>query len=339
MIKPENLLIVRTDRIGDVVLTLPLAGIIKKHFPGCKITFLVREYTKSLVENHPFIDQVLILKEENGKPVISDNLKMISENRFDSCIVVYPTFITSFIIFLSRILQRIGTGYRWYSFFFNSKIYQHRKYAEKHELEFNIQLLENLGIKEIIDRNNVEFELKINEECNKKIENILSAENLDLKKKTIIIHPGSGGSAMDLPVTKFKKIVRLLDERNKFNIFVTGSSGEQELCESIKTSEKIRNLSGRFNLGELTAFINKADIFISNSTGPLHIAAALGKNVFGFYPKIKACLPDRWGPYSNKSVVFMPEIECSDCNREQCKKLDCMNSIDVDKVISAIEHI
>jgi len=339
MIKPENLLIVRTDRIGDVVLTLPLAGIIKKHFPGCKITFLVRDYTKSLVENHPFIDQVLILKEENGKPVISNNLKMISENRFDSCIVVYPTFITSFIIFLSRIPQRIGTGYRWYSFFFNSKVYQHRKYAEKHELAFNVQLLENLGIKEKIDRHNVEFELKINEECNKKIENILTAENLDLKKKTIIIHPGSGGSAMDLPVAKFKDIVRQLDEKNKFNIFITGSSSERELCESIKTSEKIRNFSGRFNLGELTAFINKSDIFISNSTGPLHIAAALGKNVIGFYPKIKACLPDRWGPYSNKSVVFMPEIGCFDCSREQCNKLDCMNSIDVNKVISAIENI
>jgi ADP-heptose:LPS heptosyltransferase len=291
------------------------------------------------VQNHPFIDKVLILKEKNGKPIISDNLKIILAKRFDSCIVVYPTFIASFIIFLSRISRRIGTGYRWYSFFFNSKVYQHRKYAEKHELEFNIQLLENLGIKKKIDRGDIEFELRINGNDNKKIEDILTTEKLDQKKKTIIIHPGSGGSAMDLPIKKFKEIVQLLDEKNKFNIFISGSSAEQELCESIKTSEKIKNFSGRFNLGELTAFINKSDIFISNSTGPLHIAAALGKNVIGFYPKIKACLPDRWGPYSNKSVVFMPEIECSDCNREQCKKLECMNSIDVNKVISAIENI
>ena len=68
MIKePKNILIVRTDRIGDLVLTLPLAGLIKKHYPNSKVSFLVRNYTKSIVNNHPFIDEVIILKEVDGK--------------------------------------------------------------------------------------------------------------------------------------------------------------------------------------------------------------------------------------------------------------------------------
>ena len=337
MIKPSNLLIVRADRIGDVVLSLPLARIIKKYYPECKITFLVREYTKNLVLNHPFIDNVLVLKEDSGQLLIRENKKLIAGNKFDSCVVVSPTFEISLIIYLSRIRERIGTGYRWYSFFFNNKVYQHRKYAEKHELEFNVQMLKNLGIDEKIDRQTVQFDLNVREEDCAAIDKFLREENIDSSKKIIIIHPGSGGSAMDLPVEKFRELALQLAEKKDIEIFITGSENERDLCEAISSGTKIKNFAGRLNLGELTALISKADLFIANSTGPLHIAAALGRDLIGFYPKITACLPERWGPYSEKSVVFKPDIECSDCTREQCEKLQCMNSIDINDVIRAIE--
>ncbi len=70
MIEPKNLLIIRTDRIGDVILSLPLAELVKGHFPNCKVTYLLRNYTKCLAQNHPFIDEILVLKEEKGKVLI-----------------------------------------------------------------------------------------------------------------------------------------------------------------------------------------------------------------------------------------------------------------------------
>lgn len=123
---PKNILIVRTDRIGDVVLSLPMAAIVKKHYPECKVTFLLRQYTKPLAENNPFIDDVIILRESNGKPSVGQNVALL-KNRFDACVVAYPTYAISLILFLSGIRTRIGTGYRWYSFLFNKKIYDHRK--------------------------------------------------------------------------------------------------------------------------------------------------------------------------------------------------------------------
>lgn len=337
MIEPKNLLIVRTDRIGDVVLTLPLAGIIKKHYPDCRITFLVREYTRSLVENHPYIDNVLILREADGMPVISENKKMIRGNNFDSCVVVSPTFETAMIVFLGRIRERIGTGYRWYSFFFNNKVYQHRKHSEKHELEFNLEMLKKFNIDDHIDRETVRFDLKIADEDRVKVEKILADEKIDASKKIIVIHPGSGGSAMDLPAEKFKELVNQLELKNDVEIILTGNENEKKLCESVKGTSGAKNFAGKFNIGELAALIAKAGIFISNSTGPLHIAAALGTEVIGFYPRITACLPERWGPYSSKSAVFTPKLECSNCTREQCEKLKCMNSIEVSEVVSVIE--
>ncbi|MCH7516255.1 MAG: glycosyltransferase family 9 protein [Bacteroidetes bacterium] len=156
MITPNNILIIRTDRIGDVILSLPLAALIKKHFPECKVSFLLKEYAKDLVGDHPYIDDVLILQESNGRIPIFKNVNRLKSNFFDASIIVYPTFITALIVFLSRIMFRIGSGYRWYSFLFNKRIYEHRKYAEKHELEFNVNLLQTFGIIESITTMNVD---------------------------------------------------------------------------------------------------------------------------------------------------------------------------------------
>ncbi|RPI71982.1 MAG: lipopolysaccharide heptosyltransferase family protein [Ignavibacteriales bacterium] len=339
MIKPENLLIVRTDRIGDVILSLPLAGIIKKHYPECRVTFLVREYTRQLVDNHPYIDNILTLKEKDGKTVVWDNVKEIKKYNFDSSIIVYPTFATSLITYLSGIKHRIGTGYRWYSVLFNEKVYEHRKYAEKHELEFNVNLLKKFGIQENITPANVKFNLQINPEKDKSVREVLKENNISISEPIIIFHPGSLGSSVDLPAAKFQELIQLVNEKTGFQIILTGSMGEKVLCEKLVLNNNTKNFAGKFSLSEMISLINMADVFVSNSTGPIHIAAALNKYTIGFYPKILACSARRWGPYTPKAIVFTPESECRDCDREQCTSINCMNSINIGNVFAQIEKI
>ncbi len=339
MIIPKNLLIVRTDRIGDVVLSLPLAELIKKHHPDCRVTFLIRSYTKDIAENNPFVDEIVILKETNGKILINENVRQITEKKFDSAIIVYPTFQTSLIIYLSKIKFRIGTGYRWYSFLFNEKVYQHRKFAEKHELEFNVGLLKKFGIDEHINKQNINFNLQPAEKEVQKVREHLIKEEVDFSIPIIIIHPGSGGSAVDLPVDKFKELICLISNNLQAEIFLTGSNEEKALCEKLKINQNIKNFAGAFNLAELIALISFCDIFIANSTGPIHLAAALDKYIIGFYPKILACSPKRWGPYNQKSIIFSPKINCVNCTREQCEQLNCMNSIEVTDVFLEVNKI
>lgn len=337
--EPKNLLIVRTDRIGDVILSLPLAGIVKKNFPQCRVSYLVRSYTEELVKRNPFIDEVIILKEKNGKPTINENVKILKNKSFDSCVIVYPTFVTALIAFKAGIKKRVGSGYRWYSFLFNKKIYEHRKFAGRHELEFNVNLLRAFGIEENITPQNVNFNLQPDENSLQKVKEILAENKIDLNKKTIIVHPGSGGSAVDLPQSKMAELVNKLNSLDNLNIFLTGSQSEFEMCEKVKGGTSALNLAGKFSLPELTALISMCTLFIANSTGPIHIAAALDKFTVGFYPKILALSEGRWGPYSTKKAVFEPEINCSNCTREQCEKLDCMNSINIDTVFSKIENM
>jgi len=325
----RNLLIVRTDRIGDVILSLPLAGIIKKKYPDCRITFLLREYTKPLAENHPYIDEVMILKSDNNKLSYRENIKQIKSKNFDACIIVNPAFSISLMLYLSKIKIRIGTGYRLYSCLFNRKVYEHRKYGEKHELEYNVNLLKEIGIEEKISTDNVEFYLDVDDKSLEKVKIVLNEYGVTSGNKLVIIHPGSGGSAVDLSIEKLVELKNLIAKTENVKVVVTGDSGEWELCEKLINQENIFNFAGKLNLSELCALISLCDLFISNSTGPIHIAAALDRSVIGFYPKIPSCSQNRWGPYTKKKAIFTPVIDCVNCTREQCEKLNCMNSIDI----------
>jgi len=336
---PQKILIVRTDRIGDVVLSLPMAELIKQKYPICKVAYFIRNYTSSLLDGHPIIDEVVIAEESNGKILFIKNLKKIKSKNYDTCVIVNPTLRISLIMFLSGIKSRIGTGYRWYSFLFNKKVYEHRKYADKHELEYNVNLLNKIDI-DIKDlSSDIKFHLKVDAKSSEKINSILSERGFKTENKLVIIHPGSGGSSVDLPKEKLIELTRMLSRLKNVTIIITGSKSESELCKEFEISESVVNLSGQLDLSLLKALINKAEIFISNSTGPMHIAAALGVHVFGFFPKILSCSQKRWGPYTKNRTIFIPTIDCSNCTRAQCEKLDCMNSIDIGRVFDETKNV
>ena len=337
MNQPKNILIVRTDRIGDVVLSLPLAAIIKKHFPECKVSFLLREYTKPLAVNNPNIDEVITIKEVEGRPSVKENVQLL-KNRFDVCIIAYPTYPIALILFLSNIKTRIGTGYRWYSVLFNKKNYEHRKYGEYHELEYNVHLLQQLGIDEKVTEENVLYGITPSIQDEERVKKDLNDLGINFSKQIVIVHPGSGGSAVDLPISKMKEIVNNFSGE-EVEILITGTTAEKELCQSLVVDKSIINLAGKYNLSELIALINQCKVMIANSTGPIHIAAALGKNVIGFYPKFAAVSAKRWGPYTNKKNIFTPDIDCTNCTRKQCEKINCMDSIKTEDVVAAIKNI
>ena len=339
MSEPKNILIVRTDRIGDVVLSLPMASIIKKHYPNCKITFMMRAYTMLLADNNPDIDQIILLKENKSKISIADNLKQIKEYNFDTCLVVYPTFQLALILFLAGIKNRIGTGYRWYSFLFNKKIFVHRKRGEKHELEHNINMLRMIGVDEKLKAESVPFNIHSDEKSRQRVKQILGDFRINSSNPTIIIHPGSGGSSVDWPISLFMELAEKMARELIANILITGGEHEIETCSRLAVHENIVNLAGKFALDEMIALIDSADILIANSTGPIHIAAALDKHVIGFYPKINHCSQKRWGPFTNKKYIFEPTICDGQCTREKCNQLNCMNSIEVKNVFEKIENV
>jgi heptosyltransferase III len=336
---PERILIIRTDRIGDVVLTLPMAAELKKQYPQAHITFAVRNYTAPIAKNCTYVDEVIVFPEDIQKVPAAKILPSISKYKFDTVFIVSPNYAVSLLMFLAKIPHRIGNGYRWFSFLYTNRIYDHRSKVKHHELEYNLRMLKSLGIDTVLSTASISYGLTIPKEASNTAAKLLKELKIPEKHQIIIVHPGSGGSAMDLPEEKFNELILSLEKENVGTILVTGNKNEEDLCAKVCENTRAINLAGKFSLTELMGIIGKSDIFVSNSTGTLHIAAALGKQVVGFYPKIKVCSAKRWGPYTEKSMIFEPAIDCKNCTRKKCEKLQCMNTIDIARVTKKIKEI
>ncbi len=320
----SEIIISRTDKIGDIILTLPLISAVKSTFISSKIIFLASRRIGDLLDGYNQIDELVFIEDFIPKNSLLSYLKT---RNIDISISVFPRAEIDFAFYRAEIKIRIGTGFRLHSFLFNKRVYEHRKYAEKHESEYNLNLLKSF-VGEIKPFKNFHFE--IGDGVIEKVEEKLKRINLSLKEKFIIIHPGSKGSAVDLPVEKFRELINKSAENFKdFIILLTGSDSEKKLINDIinESLNNLHNLAGIFTLKELLALINYCSLFISNSTGPIHMAGAINKNIIGFYPNSAPMNAIRWKPLSENSVIFSPV------------RGDDMNSISVDDVINKMKHI
>lgn len=323
----KKIIVSRTDNLGDVILTLPLITQIKKNFPKATITFLVKKYVYDLIKNYPGIDEFAFIDDLN---VSSKLRKYFKQGNFDLMFNVYPRFEIAFAAFLAGVEIRVGTGYRWYSCLFNKRIHEHRKTAEKHEAVYNMNLLKTvLHSKEDLP---VEFNFQVSEEEIKNLNEKLTKKSFHLNSDFIIIHIPSKGSAAKLPNEKFIEYINAFNsEFTNVKVIFTGVEEERNEIKSvikgINDKSNLINLCGELSLSELKTLISKSKLFVSNSTGPIHIAGALNKNIIGFYPHHLPASRTRWQPLSKNSVILEPEAG------------DDMGTIKFESIINATRNL
>ncbi|MBN2728787.1 MAG: glycosyltransferase family 9 protein [Bacteroidales bacterium] len=320
----KHIIISRTDAIGDVVLTLPLVGYLKKKFPHCKITFLGQNYTRDIVLASSAVDSFLGLEELTEKPV-----EILKSQSSDIIIHVFPRKEIAKAAKKAGIPIRIGTSHRLYHRVTCNKRPNFSRYkSDLHEAQLNFKLLSPLGINEIPSLEEIPSYYSF--------ENILPlppdlAGILAIGKKRMILHPGSKGSAREWGLDRFSELISLLPPE-KFHVFLTGTEEEGLLFrkELPIEAENLTDLSGKLSLSELIGFIAGSDALVAASTGPLHIAAATGIHAIGVFPPIRPMHPGRWAPLGVKTKVFVADKECDDCRKStECA---CMRSIEAKNV-------
>jgi ADP-heptose:LPS heptosyltransferase len=333
-----NILLVRTDRIGDVVLSLPCAALIKRALPGAKVTFLAREYTAPLARMSPDIDEVISDDPADTGRTLAAKVR---SNRFDAAVLLHPTARLAWALRLAGIPVRVGTAFRWYSFLLNRRVRQHRRYSLRHELEHNLELAaKGLRIQYSADsgpRTSDTPRIIIPEDL---ITSTLAEVKAGERRSYIVVHPGSGGSAMDWPLESFADLIdRIQDGEHRIpdtRVVVTLGPGEESLRQRLEQTLRTKPLwvTG-LSLPELAGLLSRARLMIANSTGPLHIATAAGTRVIGLYCPIVPCHPKRWGPYGERHAVIMPDPDkvCESCRGTKCPQYDCMKSIPVAQVL------
>lgn len=323
-----NILISRTDSIGDVVLTLPLAGYLKTRFPGTRIIFLGRSYTEPVIKACKYVDEFInrdefIALDEASKV---DRFVML---KADCVVHVFPDKEIARLCKKAGIPFRIGTSHRWYHWMYCNHLPSFsRRRSEKHEAVLNFCLLEPLtGVMYPTDEELFQYTgLSHVQPLPARIKQLLNPARFSL-----ILHPKSKGSSREWDQEKYLALMHLLPAED-FSFFITGTKKDGEQISTLLTQLPVNaaDLTGKLNLVDLLALIQASDGIVASSTGPLHLGAALGKVAVGLYPPIKPMHPGRWRPIGPRATTFSAEKNCNRC-REGSKCL-CMDEIDPTRV-------
>jgi ADP-heptose:LPS heptosyltransferase len=325
----NKILISRTDGIGDVILTLPLAGYIKKYFPYCKVGFLCSEYTAPIVCKSENIDDVLNWTEIKKK---SQDEQIRAIGSYEAILHVFPDKCIADIAKKANVLVRIGTSHRWYHIFTcNQRVGFSRSASPYHESQLNFRLLRPFGINRLPDLEKMADWYGLKVERRKKVEEVL-----DTDKISIALHPKSKGSGREWGIDNFCKLIELLDP-SKYKIFLTGVQSEKEILSTILVKySHVHDLVGVLTLDEFIEFLSGVDCLVAASTGPLHVASALGRYTIGLYPPIRPLHPGRWAPVGyNASFLVNKKKKCSLCKKNNV--CQCMQSISPKDVADRIE--
>lgn len=309
----RTVIISRTDAIGDVVLTLPMAGVLKELFPDARILFLGRAYTEEVVKASEHIDGFLNW----------DKSPDLAATGADTIIHVFPNKQIAALAKRAGIKERIGTTNRLYHWWAcNRRVKLSRRHSPLHEAQLNLQLLKPLGAKEeyTLEAIGAYYGLTRLAPLPPEI-----AAGIDPHRFNLVLHPKSRGSAREWGLDNFRELIRLLPP-DHFKIFITGTAAEGDLVQPLfQEFPFLVNLTGRLSLGELISFLSRADGLVAASTGPLHLAAALGIHAMGIYPPIRPMHPGRWAPVGPNAKVFVKEGECEDCRKSG--NCHCMREI------------
>jgi ADP-heptose:LPS heptosyltransferase len=304
----ENaVLLVRIDRIGDLVLTLPCDQHVKNAF-----WFVSQETTPLLkMASPPRRGQGF-----NKKFSLSEFFRMVSclrDLRPHAVIIFHAPWWVSLVMWLTRVPLRVGRRSQWHSFLFlNKTIRQKRHQSEKHELEYNLELCHLLHQQTVYPKKILNLKL---------LPPHHNVATWDLKpKKYFVVHPGMGGSAKNWPSKNYIELIRHLLQYQP--VVITGTDQDQKYLDPIykqlKTFEGITWLNGRLNLLELLVVHSEACAVVAPSTGTLHLAAALGTPTIGLYSSVVAESAQRWGPRGPHVIALQ------------------MDSVDVNTVLNTV---
>jgi len=331
---PKKILIIRNDKLGDFMLAWPAISLLKKQYPDCEVTALVPEYTAAMAERCEWIDRILI--DDRRSSTIKDIMSLsenISKQQFDASISLYSEARTAIALWLAGVKRRVGPATKMAQFFLNNRLRQKRSRSSKPEYEYNIDLVRHYiklcgdDCKETVTPPYLKFD---RQQIHSLKNEYLQRNDIPGSTKLILIHPGTGGSAINLSLQQYAELAHNIAKRAEVFFIITAGPGELDIAEKLSAlltglKHDIHQSTG--GIVEFCKFINIGDLFISGSTGPLHIAGALDVNTAAFYPARKSATALRWQTTNSadKRLTFSPEKYTGESDMQQ---IDMIKSAD-----------
>jgi lipopolysaccharide heptosyltransferase II len=337
----KNVVIFRTDRIGEVLLSTVAADAITERYPDVNISFVTSEYSKPLLEGRGNIKKIITVdtfKKNKWFFKALDLAATLKKGSFDAAIVLNPHKTLHLACFLAGIPVRVGYDRKW-GFLLNRKISDERGKGQKHEIEYTMDLLRLVGVENKVPTPR----LAVAREYEDAVERLISERGISPASPLIAVHPGSSNPAKIWPCERYAELIRKLKKESDCNVALLGSEEERDLTGKIlqKAGIDALDLAGALNLKELAALIKRSALFIGNDTGPMHMAAALGVPVIAIFGRnTPGVSPTRWRPWGEKHVVFHEDPGCDPCHDTACPyDYRCLRAVTVEEVFNAAKKM
>lgn len=346
----HKILVVQTAFIGDVLLTTPLFKAIRQVFPYTTISVLVRPPSQALLKNNPDVDEILIYDKRGSDKGIRAFFRVVRELRkhnFNLALSPHRSLRTALLLWMAGIPKRIGFKTGIGQYFYHHRIPFRR---HKHDAERNLSLLAPLTMTPKIFSK--EMVLPITQEDQEATDRLLEKAGVDLRRKPLIgISPGSIWPTKRWIPEKFSELIPQLIENYRGTVLLLGSEEDVDLCKKISSQCRFKfedqsrfliNLAGQTTLSDLAAIINRCDLFITNDSGPMHIASARKIPTVAIFG---STVPAQgYAPLHSKAIVVEKALSCRPCGehgRKRCpqKHFLCMQAITVEEVLEAAERL
>jgi lipopolysaccharide heptosyltransferase I len=305
----RKILITKPSSLGDIVLALPALRALRMSYPEAKISWLIRPEFAPLIENHPFIDEIIIFDRKLlGKAwfhpgafgALLSLIRKLRRGKFDVIFDFQGLFRTASLAWLSGCKKRFGmaNAREFATIFYTHKIPQNIE--DIHMVDFYLKIIKAAGASDF----GVEFVFPTNSDAEDSVNKLLVSHGI--KGNYAVLISGSAHRDKCWPSERFAQLADKISSQHNLSIVAIGSGSESETVEEIKENAEvpIANLAGQTSLSELVALLRCAKLAVSNDTGPGHIAAAVEIPLVLIFGRTN---PVRLVPYGRKHCVMAIE--------------------------------
>lgn len=342
----RRILVVQTQRLGDVLCTTPLYTALREQFPAAQITALVHRPFDRILEGNPDLDDVITYDRQSTHRTFAARFGLIGELRrrqFDWVLSIHAASSVAMGLCLAGIpwrtcVWRYGDRRKpHWARGFQQHVRQERDRGDRHEIEHNLDVLRKLGMQP----RDLRMRVHVTEAEHAWAREWLREMGRDESRPLAILHPGHGGGRQCWPVAHYSALV---DQLTAFGmqVGITGSGGERELVEQVAAGARApsQKLAGGTSLHQLAAVLAQADVFVSVPTGPMHMAAAMQVPVVALYgPQDLEIDRTRFYPYGTAYRAVSSPIPCPCPGHRQCSEPVCLKAITPSLAMEAVEEL
>ncbi len=326
----NNYLIIRLSSLGDIIHTLPAYSALRKNVPEAKISWVVEEKGKQILDFVTGLDKIITIPPMGWQDFISELSRFWEKTRKKSQIALdFQGLLKSAVLaFLSRSSKRLGFNRKncresLASLFYTQRL--HEIPEDIHVIRKNLMLLSLLEVEE----EKYEFPVVIPDEVENAVQEKLKKIGFEESRRLVIFNVGAAWETKRWFPERWVRVIRELEHQDLFPLLLWGAEEEKQLALEINHQTNVP-LAPFLSIAQVMALVKKAALLISGDTFALQVACAFSRPVVGLFGPTN---PRRNGPFGFHDKVAFHELQCSYCYKRSCTSLECLKAIQPDEVV------